>query len=113
MESRKTEHRLNRIRSRAKAIQRWQENRWIAALGSVCLVLTVVLGRIIRAELRGVTLIPQFEQEYWGTMLLKDAGGYVLVAVLAFTVGVTFAIVCIHLSRKHKYNELLENNHKK
>ena len=90
------EARLDEIFRRAEVVRRKQEENWTRLLGSataaLALALVALIGGFARrgAEVRGTAL---------GAFLLgPEAGGYVLVALLAFMLGIVAAL----LAQKHR-----------
>ena len=62
-------------------------------LSALCLLLTVSLvGAISAFSGQGQSYVPGL---YGATMLLEDAGGYVLVGALAFIAAVAITVLCI------------------
>ena len=94
------DERLTALHKKMEALHRQRERRKTAALGSGCAGLFTVLAVLIfggdpgRGGTAGL---------YSGaTMLFEGAGAYVLVAVLAFTLGVMITVTLIR--RKNRSN---------
>ena len=88
-----------RIRQRRRA----REKHGIFGLSAACLLLSAALVGLAGAaagwEQAGVSGL-------YGSMLLhEDAGGYVLVGVLAFSVAVALTVWCIHFREKSKQSK--------
>jgi len=90
------EARLNEIFRRAEAVRRKRDERVARALGgatgALALALIVMIGGLSGrgAEIHGTAL---------GAFLLgPEAGGYVLVALIAFALGIVLAL----LAQKHR-----------
>lgn len=88
------------VKERVRQKQRQKEKRTIFRLSAICVLLSVTLVGLTKtldgweqADLSGL----------YGSMLLhEDAGGYVLVGVLAFSVAVVITVFCIHFREKSK-----------
>ena len=90
------EARLDEIFRRAEAVRRRQEENWTRLLGgatvALALALITMIGGFARrgAEVHGTAL---------GAFLLgPEAGGYVLVALIAFALGIAATM----LAQKHR-----------
>ena len=94
------EERVASLHERMRARERKQERRKTAVIGSVCACLTVCLLLLIiggsTAHSSGTSGI------YSGSMLLQNAGGYVLVGVISFAVAVVVTVICIRHQRNQK-----------
>ena len=81
-------------------LHRKRENRLTAKLSLLCFILTGSLIGVIRAWGGGgqgrVTGL------YGTTMLLEDAGGYVLVGVMAFILAVVITVLCIRYRERRQ-----------
>lgn len=90
--------RVRLARRRAAVLERRLERYGIGALGALCfalaVALTAALGAVMEAEnavLFGAS----------GAMLLyENAGGYVLVGVIAFTAAVVITVACMRYREK-------------
>ncbi len=93
---RNTEERIERLHKRAKQLEARRERRFTALAVSFCLILFASLLGIIRQVAGQITDVTV--NSYAGASLLSsEAGGYVLVAVIAFMLGVVVTV----LVRKH------------
>ena len=92
-----TENALNEIKRRARRIKREHNRkvtRLLASSASLCLIaLFAVISVFSESRVSGI------QSEYGAFILPAEAGGYVLVAVLGFTLG-----VCVTLIIKHFKN---------
>ena len=102
MDEEKTTLRLNRIEQRVLVLRDRRTNRMILSLITSCLFLCVCLTWFYIKVSSGIPTQLAADDLNVGTMLLDDAGGYVLIGVIAFTLGVVFTLTCLHLRRKHK-----------
>ena len=88
------------VTRRVSMLHRKRENRLTARLSVLCLMLMGSLIGVIRAWGGGgqgrVTGL------YGTMMLLKDAGGYVLVGVIAFILAVAITVLCIRYREREK-----------
>lgn len=95
-----TEMRVAMVEQRLDVLHRKREKRLTGALSMLCLMLTVSLTAAIGAlggrGKGGVTGL------YGATMLFEDAGGYVLVGVIAFIAAVSITVLCIRYREKGK-----------
>ena len=94
------EERIRLLHSRAEELKRKKEEQRMAAWGSVSACLSVLL--IILAWKAGSISSPLLNCSYMGSSMLgESAGGYVLVAVIAFLAGVMITVM-IQRTRDHK-----------
>ncbi len=95
-----TEERIRRVKERAGALQARREKRSLRMLSALCLLLSFALLQTfigVTGSLRGGSV-----QEMLGaTLMFEDAGAYVLVGVLSFTVAVVITILCL----RHRYKK--------
>lgn len=96
---RSTEDRLTRMHERAAAIKKQEDKSRLRILGSLsaglmaCLVIVMQQLQSMHHEI--------YEGQTTGTSLLDDRiGGYVLAAVIAFTVGVAVTAVIFRYRNK-------------
>ena len=95
-----TQTRVAMVVRRVNLLHRKRENRLAAMLSMLCLMLTVSLtGAIGALGGRSQGYVPGL---YGATMLFEDAGGYVLVGVLAFVAAVVITVRCIRYWEKGK-----------
>lgn len=95
-----TETRVAMVARRVNVLHRKRENRLAAMLSMLCLMLTASLtGAIGALGGRGQGSVTGL---YGTTMLFEDAGGYVLVGVLAFAAAVAITVLCIRYREKGK-----------
>ncbi|MBR0087058.1 MAG: hypothetical protein IJL98_04885 [Lachnospiraceae bacterium] len=102
-----TEERVKSLHARMDALKRRREKRKTGLTGAACAVLTLCLVWLIfdggAAHAGGPAGL------YSGaTMLLENAGGYVLAAVAAFTAGVVITVLLIKKTRKKE--QLMESD---
>ena len=95
---RNTQERISEMHERAREIRRKRDRLRTAAAGTVSGLLTVCLVFVLhRMEHLNHAIL---NEDSTGSSLLSDsAGGYVLIAVLAFAVGVIITAV-IYKNRK-------------
>ncbi len=100
-----TQVRVHQAYQRAVAHKRQQQTGWIAALrGFCCALLALDISVLVYISDAKRYYTP--ERWMYGTTLLpSDAGGYVLVAVVAFVVAVAVTIVCMKNHEKAKHQE--------
>jgi len=86
------------VECRVAVLRRKHKRRMAAVLTMLCLITTVSLGGVAAA------LIGERQGSvaglYGSTMLLEDAGGYVLVGVIAFSLAVVITVLCIRYLEK-------------
>ena len=100
---RSAEERIEALHSRMEDLQKAKERRINALLGAGCCMLTILLVALIfvNGSSNGATA-----GIYSGsTMLLEDAGGYVLAAVIAFMLGVIVTVIILG-ARKQRKNQV-------
>lgn len=95
----KTEERLRKIRCRVNARRAAHEKRICRQLTAACLFLLTGICTMWRYAMSPLDVS---EGGVYGTVLLRyNVGGYVALAVAAFTAGVLISVICIK-ARKHK-----------
>jgi hypothetical protein len=103
-----TTERVKRVKLRVGKLQRASGSRLINALSALCIILSLFLVGAIGAMTGGS---PGTVSGLYGTILklkYEDAGGYVLVGVIAFAVAVIITTLCLRYrenikkSKKHK-----------
>ena len=93
------EESLNQVRSRSDDIVRRKENRKAVLLTASAAVLSVLLFAAL-GYISGRTK-PMIGESVYGSYMLSDsAGGYVLVAVIAFSLGVLLAVAVRNLRNR-------------
>ena len=98
-----TEKCVELVKLRAREMRRKQEKKAICGLSTLCMVLFASCVGMIGAMTEQVGQLRM--REMYGTMLLhEDAGGYVLVGVIAFVAAVVITLSCIRCSEKLKKN---------
>ncbi len=96
---RNAEERIDRLHTIVKELERQRDGRRLAGLGG----LTTAFAILLIAAIAGVDGLWNgvAEGSLTGTSLLSEnGGGYVLVAVIAFFVGVVLTAALIRLRRK-------------
>ena len=93
------EERVASLHNRIAEKKRKRQKMITCCMGAVNMVLFVLMLVIIKQE--GLVL-SGFSGDYTGAMLFDNVGGYVLLAVVAFMLGVGVTVMCIYLSKKNK-----------
>ena len=93
------EESLNQVRSRSDDIVRRRKNRKTVLLTASAAVLSVLLFAAL-GYISGRTKPMIGESAYGSYMLSDSAGGYVLVAVIAFSLGVLLAVAVRNLRNR-------------
>jgi uncharacterized membrane protein len=101
-----TEERLSSLHARMEIRQRAKQRRETGMSGAVCAALAMCLLFLLY-ESSGTHPSGGPDMYCGSTMLFEDAGGYVLVAVIAFMIGVLVTVV---LKRRRKKKEKQEQN---
>ncbi|MEG2455569.1 MAG: hypothetical protein RSC08_04870 [Oscillospiraceae bacterium] len=92
-----TAHRTQLVLRKVKGIRRRRENRKVAGLSAVCLLVLVFLGSAAQSIAGSTADVSGL----FGSVLLHEgAGGYVLAGLIAFAAGVVITLLCI--KSKHK-----------
>ena len=104
---RTSEERVTSLHMRMRALKEKQERRKTAALGAGCGVLAVCLMLLIanlgKSDSGGTPSL------YSGaTMMFENIGGYVLVAVMAFMLGVVIAVALMKKRNRTENGEKRE-----
>lgn len=95
-----TARRVALVKKRVRENTRRKQRRGVYGLSAACMLLFAAL---IQAEGVVVGQGQTAAQGIFGAMLLrKDAGGYVLVAVVTFAAAVVLVIACIRLREREK-----------
>ena len=95
-----TETRVAMVTRRVNVLHGKRENRLTAMLSMLCLMLTS--GLVAEIGALGGRGQGRVTGLYGTTMLFEDAGGYVLVGVLAFVAAVVITVLCIRYREKEK-----------
>ena len=99
MPDKSDEKRVATLHERMGVLRRRQEQRRVAVLGTVCACVAVCLVLLIAGE--GISGTAMFPGEFSGaTILFEGVGGYVLAAILAFTLGVIITVICLKNRKK-------------
>ncbi|MBQ5967800.1 MAG: hypothetical protein IJL60_08535 [Clostridiales bacterium] len=93
-----TEEALREIQIRGNKIRRRHERK-VTRILSVSTALSFVALFIVISAFSG-TLVSKEETSYGSFILSKEAGGFVLAAVLGFIIGVVFTFVVRHFKEK-------------
>ncbi len=93
------EERIVSLHNRIKERKRKRDKLITGCLCTVNAGLFVFLMFIIKQQ---GYVMSGFSGEYTGAMLFENVGGYVLLAVVAFMLGVGVAVMCVYLSKKNK-----------
>lgn len=93
-----TEERVRLAQLRAKELHHKRENRLIGGLASLCGVLSFFLIGTVGAITGGGR--GNVSGLYGSMLLFDEAGGYVLVGVVSFTVAVVITLICIRRGKE-------------
>lgn len=98
-----TARRVVLVKKRAREIRRRRQRREVGSLSALCVLLLAVLMRTADTVVEPGMAAAQGS---FGAMLLRqDAGGYVLVGVVAFAAAVLLTAVCMRLRERDKRKE--------
>ena len=93
-----TARRVALVKQRVRENTRRRQRRGIYGLSAACMLLFAVLTQTAG------TVIGPGQTAAWGVfgamLLRKDAGGYVLVAVVSFAAAAVITALCFHLRKK-------------
>ena len=93
------EEKISSLHERMEAYTRMRESRKTTLLGAASAVLAICLIFIVFVG--GGTQLGEAGGMYSGaTMLFENAGGYVLLAIGSFMVGVIVTVLCIRYRKK-------------
>ena len=95
------------ILGRSRQIRKKREETRLKILSGVTAVMVVVLAAMIARLTNGEQM--EAEAQYGSYMLSSEAGGYVLVAVAAFVLGIVVTFLCLRYTKKKK--ETGEDHH--
>lgn len=97
----KDEERIRSLHARMDHLNRVREKRKTGAIGSACIVIAACLILLLFGS--GMPYTGGTAGMYSGaSMLFGNAGGYVLVAIVAFTSAVIITVLCIRHQREPK-----------
>ena len=98
-----TARRVVLVKKRAREIRRRRQRREVGSLSALCVLLLAALMRTADTVVEPGMAAAQGS---FGAMLLRqDAGGYVLVGVVAFAAAVLLTAVCMRLHERDKRKE--------
>ena len=102
-----TKTRIALVKKRMHEYHRRQERRAVCRLSVLCTLLFLSLvGAMGIMQSKPINVTGMY-----GTILLhEDAGGYVLVAVISFTVAVVITALCIKFRKKGQKSQDAENH---
>ena len=101
-----TARRVEIVKRRVRENSRRKQRCGIYGLSAVCLLLFVILIQTMNTAVGPGQIAVQ---GIFGAMLLReDVGGYVLVAVAAFTLAVVLTVICMRLHEREKKKEKQE-----
>ena len=93
-----TARRVAFVKQRVRENNRRRQRREVISLSAACMLLCAALMQTAG------TVVGPGQPEAWGVfgamLLRKDAGGYVLVAVVSFAAAVVITALCFHLRKK-------------
>lgn len=95
-----TEARVRMVKKRALQKRRRREKRALWSLSALCLLLSVSLTGVMGAVTGSGR--PAVLALYGAILLHEDAGGYVLVGVIAFAAAVVITALCVHMREKQR-----------
>ena len=90
---------LSQILRRSERVALRRKRRSCQRLGGICsaLLAVLVLGITVMPEKDAVT---SADSVYGSFLLSREAGGYVLIALIAFVLGVTVTLLCLRYRKK-------------
>ena len=102
-----TEKRIELVKKRMHEYHRRQERRTVCRLSVLCTLLFLSLvGTMGMMQSQPIDITGMY-----GTILLhEDAGGYVLVAVISFTVAVVITAFCIIFRKRGQKSQDVEDH---
>ena len=106
-----TTERIRRVKLLTRELQHKRETILLGGLSALCLVLSFSLVGVIRSMTGGVQ--GKAKGTYGAMLLHEDAGGYVLVGVIAFAVATVITVVCIRYREKSKKKYLKQGDKEK
>lgn len=105
-----TSVRVTRVQARVRQLRRKRDKNTIVGLSALCLALLSCLVGTMSALMDST---PSATPGMYGSMLLyQNAGGYVLVGVVSFTVAMVVTALCIKYRNKEKKQNKEEENRK-
>ena len=104
---RSAEERIDRMHKRVKELKKKYEKTVLAITGTLSAFLGIILIAVSVYIIGGAGVITDTAMA-GSSMLAESAGGYVLVAVISFTVAVLITAFCLK-SRMRKKDKLPEN----
>ncbi|MDD3251677.1 MAG: DUF4179 domain-containing protein [Lachnospiraceae bacterium] len=108
---RSTEERIAAVFSRARELERQKrrhQTRWLTGAAGLCaLLIVVVCGMMMPGLADGMSMAKGMEVYAGPTASIFQSGGalgYIIIGVLAFALGVSVTVLCIHLRRREEDN---------
>ena len=93
-----TARRVAFVKQRVRENNRRRQRREVISLSAACMLLCAALTQAAG------TVVGRGQPEAWGSfgamLLLEDAGGYMLVAVVSFAAAVVVTVFCTRLRKK-------------
>ena len=103
-----TKQRVALVKQRMAEHRRRQARQGVQRLSALCILLFLSLVGTMGMMVQGQ---PMDAAGMYGAILLHEgAGGYVLVAVISFTVAVVITALCIKFSKKDQQGQDTEND---
>ena len=90
---------LSQILRRSERIAWRRKRRSCQRLGGICSALLAVLALSITV-IPGKPAVTSAGSVYGSFLLSREAGGYVLIALIAFVLGVAVTLLCLHYRKK-------------
>ncbi len=97
----KPEEALSEILRRSERVTLRRKRRSCQRLGGIC-------GALLAVLVLGITVMPgknsatSVSSVYGSFLLSREAGGYVLIALIAFALGIAVTLLCLNHRKKQK-----------
>ena len=103
-----TARRVTLVKQRVRETARRRQRREAISLSAACMLLCAALTQAAGA------VVGPGQTAAWGVfgamLLREDAGGYVLVAVISFTVAVVITVLCIKFRKRGQKSQDAEDH---
>ena len=95
---------LSQILRRSERIAWRRKRRSCQRLGGICSALLAVLALSITV-IPGKNAVTSAGSVYGSFLLSREAGGYVLIALIAFVLGIVVTVLCLHYRKNEEIQQ--------
>ncbi|MEG2380677.1 MAG: hypothetical protein RSB38_03150 [Oscillospiraceae bacterium] len=99
---RDTNERVYQVKKRVKQYRQRKERQFICIMTLICFSLTTIIAKSLGSITNSFEGGENSESLSGAMLLHNNVSGYVLLAVVAFSVGVIFTIICVKKAKNDK-----------